>query len=59
MQICFYISAELIAYKRIWNILFHVKVMAFNNSYRIAKLLLLFDVTMLKRAMKPVKLQKE
>ena len=27
-----------IVYKRMWNILFHVKVMAFNNSYRLAKL---------------------
>ena len=37
-NICFDISAEQIAYKRIWNILFHFKVMAFKNSYRVAKL---------------------
>ena len=34
----FVISGEQITYKRIWNILFHVKVMPFNNSYRVAKL---------------------
>ena len=30
-----FLSAEQIAFKRIW---FHVKVMDFNNSYRVAKL---------------------
>ena len=28
-------SAEQIAYKRIWNISLHVKVMPLNNSYRV------------------------
>ena len=41
---CFLIPAEQIAYKRIWNILFHVKVMAFNNSYRVAKLYSFSDI---------------
>ena len=33
----FQVSAEQITYKRIWNILFHIKVMPFNNSYLVAK----------------------
>ena len=32
MLICFQISAQQIAYKRLCDILFHVNVMAFNNS---------------------------